>query len=154
MHCKHDSVLSTSILAETLCAKTSACMLKPVSMQVEMSPASNVMLWPELCLRLFTTAIGLWCLHVRSKRAHSVNSYATTIKRRPWQNWPRCATMDAMIALIAYNTLQRLWYLDEYIRKGAATVYREAQVSARHAVRTSRSCRVTGSTKSAVQTSA
>ena len=50
--------------------------------------------------------------------------------------------MNAMIALIAYNILQRPLYLDKYIRKSAATVYREAQVSARHAVGTIQSCRV------------
>lgn len=50
--------------------------------------------------------------------------------------------MNAMIALIAYNILQRLLYLDKYIRKSAAAVYREAQVSARHAVGTIQLCQV------------
>ena len=40
------------------------------------------------------------------------------------------------------NILQRQSYLDKYIRKSAATVYGEAQVSARHVVGTIQSRRV------------
>ncbi len=47
-----------------------------------------------------------------------------------------------MIALVAHNIQKRLLYLDEHIGKSTATVYREAQVSARHAVAPVQLCRV------------
>ncbi len=47
-----------------------------------------------------------------------------------------------MIALVAHDIQERLLYLDKHIRKSAATVYREAQVSARHAVGPVQLCRV------------
>lgn len=47
-----------------------------------------------------------------------------------------------MIALVAHNIQERLLYLDKHIRESAATVYREAQVSARHAVGPVQLCRM------------
>jgi len=47
-----------------------------------------VILLPELCLRLFAAAIGLWCLHVQVEKRALSQIYATKSESDHAKTWP------------------------------------------------------------------